>query len=490
MEISKDEFFAQRMYVVHVTGWPPEALQPTTPVEASGDARLAVWPTDPGDQHHIPPADAQGELSSSTTFSLVNSGNRTATAPKRSWKINFEPGEDDDRLAGMERINLKAMYNDPSQMREALAWRLFAKAGVPSPRHTYAKLAINDRYLGLFSVIEQIDKRFLKDHFGEDQRGNLYKAYCGKLGCATLGHRVGDGGDDSGRQYTTPGSDDDQTYQLKTNEDDQAANTYDDLATFVRTINGVVISGGDERFESDAYRDSVEKALNVRAFLRWAGVNVLIGSWDNYFATPANYYLYNSGLAGAAHDFVATPYFTFIPWDYDNSFGIDYFGTQWQYTDLVDWAANTTRYWHAHDKRSKIPLVQNLLRNRDFLVYYLDHLEHLLDTTFTPDAITSEIGPDGGGLWDRVCHAAYLESDTPYGQPFTGRQYTNDEVYLAACKQNEIRHGDTHVEGIINYVRMRYDRAREQLADLRRTYPRGASGADFPATMEPLPAQT
>jgi hypothetical protein len=134
--------------------------------------------------------------------------------------------------------------------------------------------------------------------------------------------------------------------------------------------------------------------------------------------------------------------------------------------------------------------VQNLLRNRDFLVYYLDHLEHLLDTTFTPDAITSEIGPDGGGLWDRVCHAAYLESDTPYGQPFTGRQYTNDEVYLAACKQNEIRHGDTHVEGIINYVRMRYDRAREQLADLRRTYPRGASGADFPATMEPLPAQT
>ena len=35
--------------------------------------------------------------------------------------------------------------------------------------------------------------------------------------------------------------------------------------------------------------------MNVRAFLRWAGVNVLLGSWDNYFATPANYYLYNSG---------------------------------------------------------------------------------------------------------------------------------------------------------------------------------------------------
>ena len=37
------------------------------------------------------------------------------------------------------------------------------------------------------------------------------------------------------------------------------------------------------------------------------------------------------------------PYFTFIPWDYDNSFGIDYFGTAWQYTDLLDWPANTAR---------------------------------------------------------------------------------------------------------------------------------------------------
>ncbi len=26
--------------------------------------------------------------------------------------------------------------------------------------------------------------------------------------------------------------------------------------------------------------------MNVQAFLRWAGVNLLLGSWDNYFATP------------------------------------------------------------------------------------------------------------------------------------------------------------------------------------------------------------
>ena len=71
-------------------------------------------------------------------------------------------------------------------MREALAWGLFKQASVPSPRHTYAKLAFDADYRGLFSVIEHVDRRFLKDRFGKNHQGNLYKARCGDIGCATL----------------------------------------------------------------------------------------------------------------------------------------------------------------------------------------------------------------------------------------------------------------------------------------------------------------
>ena len=101
------------------------------------------------------------------------------------------------------------------------------------------------------------------------------------------------------------------------------------------------LPGGHGRFAGDAFRASVEAVFDARAFLRWAGVNLLIGGWDNYFATPSNYYLYNSGRADDERGFMGSPYFTFIPWDYDNSFGIDYFGTEWQNTDLLDWPANT-----------------------------------------------------------------------------------------------------------------------------------------------------
>jgi CotH kinase protein len=477
--IGKEEFFHQPMYLVAISDWPPADMRPDQPVAATGDARVAIWRTDPQERRPVPGPPGSGVLFSSATFSLVNSGNKTKYAPKRSWKIDVEPGDDDDRIVGMARLNLKSMYNDPSQMREALAWWLFGQVGVPAARHSYSRLAINGRYQGLYSLIEQVDRGFLRDHFGKNHRGNLYKAYCGDVGCATLEHRAGRDGDDSGRQYFTPGHPD-LTYRLKTNEDDAAANTYDDLAQLIRVIN----SG---RYETDTFRESIEGILNVRAFLRWAGTNVLLGSWDNYYATPSNYYLYNSGRRGGAKKFLASPYFTFIPWDYDNSLGIDYFGTSWQYTDLLDWPANTKAY-NKNRGTSHIPLVQHLLANHELAQYYLDHLEHLLDTHFNTTVICARMGtPDGAGLWQRVAPSAYLEADFPSSPAFTGRQFTNDEVYRAGFAQQEIRHANEFTLGIYHYVRMRYDSARSQLATLRRTYPAGASGADFTGTLEPLP---
>jgi hypothetical protein len=480
----KPEFFDEDMYMFHVTGFQPGRGVLTEPVKPAHGARLEVWKTDPAHHRHIPDPGDQGTLFSTQAFSLKNSGNRTLRAPKRSWRIILDGTGPDNRLAGMTRINLKAMYNDPSQMREALAWRLFGIAGIAAPRHTYAKLAFGEKYRGLFSVIEQVDRRFLKDNFGENHHGNLYKTGCRDIGCATLAYRTGPDGDDSGRQYFIPGPAE-RTYRLKTNKNNPDANTYDDLACFIRTINGIGLRGGKERFDTDAFRESVDGIMDASAFLRWAAVNMLLGSWDNYYATPSNYYLYNSGHKGAAKDFVSSPYFTFIPWDYDNCLGIDYFGTRWQYGDIQDWPGNTRRYWR-NRHTSNIPLVQNLLRNHDYFQYYLDYMEHMIDTEFNPRAFAAQIGAESeGGLWDRVRHAAYLESDTPYGRPFTGRQFTNDEIYWTGCQQRGLRHGRKKMEGIVNYVRMRRDSAGAQLEGLRQTMSREIDG--FPETLEQLP---
>ena len=206
--------------------------------------------------------------------------------------------------------------------------------------------------------------------------------------------------------------------------------------------------------------------MNVSAFLRWAAVNMLLGSWDNYYATPSNYYLYNSGRRGAAEDFVSSPYFHWIPWDYDNCLGIDYSGTQWQYADILNWPGKVNRH------TPNIPLVRNLLRNPDYIRYYLDYMEYMLDTEFNPGrlprrsgrAARMACGTGSGGqpTWNPIRRL---------GQPFTGRRYSNDEVYQSGCRQHELRHGKKRMEGIVHYVRMRHDSARAQLKRLRRTMP-------------------
>ena len=66
------------------------------------------------------------------------------------------------------------MNNDASQMHERAGYWLFRQMGIPAPRAVHAKLTINGIYTGLYSLVEQIDSRFIKENF-DDNEGNLYK---------------------------------------------------------------------------------------------------------------------------------------------------------------------------------------------------------------------------------------------------------------------------------------------------------------------------
>ena len=212
-------------------------------------------------------------------------------------------------------------------MREALAWRLFAAAGVPASRHTYAKLAINATLPWACSrVIEQVDKRFLKDHFGDNDEGNLYKAACGDAG---LRDARASGRRRRRRQRPPVLAADRRRPDLPalTNEDDPAANSYDDLAALSGRRRDRAARRRRPLRHRRVPRVGGEASSTPAPSCAGPGVNMLLGSWDNYFATPVELLPLQLRTAGDERDAVA-PYFTFIPWDYDNSFGIDYFGTR------------------------------------------------------------------------------------------------------------------------------------------------------------------
>jgi len=75
----------------------------------------------------------------------------------------------------LKRINLHALSQDGSKVREALAYSVFRDFGVDAPRTAFAKLYINDEGPFLVLAVEQVDGRYTAHHYPEGGDGNLYK---------------------------------------------------------------------------------------------------------------------------------------------------------------------------------------------------------------------------------------------------------------------------------------------------------------------------
>ena len=99
---------------------------------------------------------------------------------KRNMKIKLDWTNKDQNYNSVETLNLNAGGLDPSKLRDAFSYWLFREAGVPAPRTTFADmtLTIPGRYekehLGVYTIVEQVNKSFLKDRFGS-KKGLLMK---------------------------------------------------------------------------------------------------------------------------------------------------------------------------------------------------------------------------------------------------------------------------------------------------------------------------
>jgi len=105
---------------------------------------------------------------------------------KRSLKIDLRRYNKGRKLAGVSTINLHNNVTDASWMNEVLAHRAYRDAGIPAPRTSYAKVYVtvpgkfDHKYIGLYSIVENVDKNFLEDRFGS-KKGGLFKPSSNKM---------------------------------------------------------------------------------------------------------------------------------------------------------------------------------------------------------------------------------------------------------------------------------------------------------------------
>ena len=232
-------------------------------------------------------------------------GNTSRTAARKSYKLSFNEFYPGRTFLGLRKINMNGEHNDPSIMRSALCWSRFREMRMPASRTGFVLLYINNTLFGLFVNVEEIDDEFLQAQFGS-ANGNLFKClYQGAP--ADLTYRS------DGRYDLVGGG---ETYQLRTNEE---SNDFADLAYFIDVINNT---------HDTNFAEAIETVLNVELFVRWMAIDALCGSWDDYRYNANNFFLYNDPFEKR---------FCFIPYDYDNTLGIDWVNRDWATRDLNDW---------------------------------------------------------------------------------------------------------------------------------------------------------
>jgi len=342
---------------------------------------------------------------------------------KKSFKIDFdEYDEDNDELVfyDLKKLNLNNGHKDPTMLREKL-FLDFAGNFIAAPRAVHAKVYVNGEYYGLYTAVEQVDKTFAQNRFGDDEDGNLFKG---------ASSDAADANDDFGSDLTWLGSGPDSYYDyyvLKTNE---TANDYSQLIAFIDVLNNT---------SAEDFPAALEPLFDVADGLQGLALNNLFVNLDAYNGSAHNYYVYDRDDTGQI---------THIPWDTNESFGrFLMFVARGEDPLELDPFWLPTPMGPGEDEER--PLMENLWANADYSNDYLCNLQQMLDSGF--DVTTMEA---------RINELADLIRTDLYADP--NKLYSNTE--FETNLYSSIQDGRDTIYGLRYFVQERADYLQTELA--------------------------
>ena len=260
-------------------------------------------------------------------------GSRSGVKP--GLRIDFDRWASDQKFLGLKSVILRNQTQDASQLRERLAMLFFRRMGVPAERQAHARLFFSNEFAGLYTIVESVDKVFLKKNYGEDT-SNLYEfAFDNSDGHIPFIFKYLGG--DANLYVPTP-------FKPETKENDTQPQ-------FIERLIWTIDQAGDA-----AWRQSIAEFLDLPKFIRHLAIESFLAEEDGLTGDygPNNFYFYryeNKSL------------FQFIPWDKSNTF----------------WDAPSPDYFILRnvevgpdDHRNR--LVQRALKYPDLWTLYLDTL--------------------------------------------------------------------------------------------------------------------
>lgn len=273
----------------------------------------------------------QWQTAKVSSIGVRSRGSGSRNSAKPGLKVDFSKYVKDQTFAGFKSIVLDNLVQDRSMMAERLSMDLFRKMGIPAPRVAHVRLFVNDKYEGLYTVVEPVDKIFLKTHLAEDS-GQLFDY---------------EWVSDYNFEYTgsNPAQYAPEPFEPATNEKNPELVT---LVDFIRTLNETT----DEQFAG-----ALTEFLDAEKYLDYLAVETFLADMDGQLGDWGmnNFYLYR--LANKRQ-------FVFLPWDKD-----------------VTFSAVDRSVWHNSDRNV---LTRRLLAIPAYRDHFVRSLQRVMDLAGTP----------------------------------------------------------------------------------------------------------
>ncbi|HMS61317.1 MAG TPA: CotH kinase family protein [Solirubrobacteraceae bacterium] len=205
---------------------------------------------------------------------LKGSGSFRPLGGKAAFKVSFDHVVAGQRFLGLRRLTLNNMVQDPSMVREALAYEVFRDAGVPAPRTGHAYVRLNGEDYGVYLNVETLDDVALPRWFPTTR--HLYE---GPLYADVAPGMLEDFEVDEGSEHDRG-----------------------DLEMLAAAA------------EATPFTDAMAAVADLGELTRMWAVERYVGHWDGYTREggPNNYYLHSD----------ATGRFSMLPWGTDQTWSV------------------------------------------------------------------------------------------------------------------------------------------------------------------------
>lgn len=320
-------------------------------------------------------------------------GSRSGTKP--GLRVDFDRYSTDQEFLGLKSLVLDNLTQDSSGIHETVTMALFGRLGIPAPREAHTRLYVNNEYVGLYVIVESVDKDLLARVFGvvgEDTQNDGYLFefnYEDEWRLEYLGDEL--------RPYMD-------RFDAKTNESKSDEQKYRPIEELVRLVNET---------REDRLPEAIGGLLDLSAFVRFVAAQNFLAEADGFLGAWGvnNFYLYR--LENRDQHVL-------IAWDDDNTFWGPTFPTN-----------------EGHDANV---LMSKLMRLPEYRTMYDAELQRAMDSAAEPVGESTWMDTEIRRQLELIDRAMREDPARPYSEnQFDGARgemaaFTRDRIAFVRCE--------------------------------------------------------